>query len=143
VPEGEYLVPIGVGDIKRPGSDVTIIAWSKMIHVALDAAKKLSEEGIDVEIIDPRTLRPLDEQIITTSIEKTNRCVIIEEGWRYAGIGAEIVDRINLNAFDSLDAPVLRVTSEDVPMPYAKNMERAVLPSVEKVIAAVKKVMYV
>jgi len=141
VPEGEHLVPIGVGDIKRPGKDVTIIAWSKMIHVALEAANLLAQEGIEAEVIDPRTLRPLDEQLLLTSIEKTNRCVIVEEGWPYAGVGAEISHRIYQNAFDHLDAPILRVTSEDVPMPYAKNLEQAVIPSAPKVVAAAKKVL--
>lgn len=143
VPEGEYLVPIGVGDVKRPGKDVTIIAWSKMIHVALEAANLLAQEGIEAEVIDPRTLRPLDEQLLLTSIEKTNRCVIVEEGWPYAGVGAEISHRIYQNAFDHLDAPILRVTSEDVPMPYAKNLEQAVMPSAPKVVAAAKKVLYI
>jgi len=143
VPEGEHLVPIGVGDIKRPGKDVTIIAWSKMIHVALEAANLLAQEGIEAEVIDPRTLRPLDEQLLLTSIEKTNRCVIVEEGWPYAGVGAEISHRIYQNAFDHLDAPILRVTSEDVPMPYAKNLEQAVIPSAPKVVAAAKKVLYI
>jgi len=143
VPEGEHLVPIGVGDIKRPGKDVTIIAWSKMIHVALEAANMLAQEGIEAEVIDPRTLRPLDEQLLLTSIEKTNRCVIVEEGWPYAGVGAEISHRIYQNAFDHLDAPILRVTSEDVPMPYAKNLEQAVIPSAPKVVAAAKKVLYI
>ncbi len=143
VPEGEHLVPIGVGDVKRPGKDVTIIAWSKMIHVALEAANLLAQEGIEAEVIDPRTLRPLDEQLLLTSIEKTNRCVIVEEGWPYAGVGAEISHRIYQNAFDHLDAPILRVTSEDVPMPYAKNLEQAVIPSAPKVVAAAKKVLYI
>jgi len=143
VPEGEHLVPIGVGDIKRPGKDVTIIAWSKMIHVALEAANLLAQEGIEAEVIDPRTLRPLDEQLLLPSIEKTNRCVIVEEGWPYAGVGAEISHRIYQNAFDHLDAPILRVTSEDVPMPYAKNLEQAVIPSAPKVVAAAKKVLYI
>lgn len=143
VPEGEHLVPIGVGDVKRPGKDVTLIAWSKMIHVALEAANLLAQEGIEAEVIDPRTLRPLDEQLLLTSIEKTNRCVIVEEGWPYAGVGAEISHRIYQNAFDHLDAPILRVTSEDVPMPYAKNLEQAVMPSAPKVVAAAKKVLYI
>ena len=143
VPEGEHLVPIGVGDVKRPGKDVTIIAWSKMIHVALEAANLLAQEGIEAEVIDPRTLRPLDEQLLLTSIEKTNRCVIVEEGWPYAGVGAEISHRIYQNAFDHLDAPILRVTSEDVPMPYAKNLEQAVIPSAPTVAAAAKKVLYI
>jgi pyruvate dehydrogenase E1 component beta subunit len=143
VPEGEYLIPIGVGDVKRTGKDVTIVAWSKMIHVALEAAILLAQEGIEAEVIDPRTLRPLDEQLILTSVEKTNRCVIVEEGWPYAGVGAEISHRIYLQAFDHLDAPIMRVTSEDVPMPYAKNLEHAVVPSAPKVVAAVKKVLYI
>jgi pyruvate dehydrogenase E1 component beta subunit len=143
VPAEEYLVPIGVGDVKRTGKDVTIVAWSKMIHVALEAANILAQEGIEAEVIDPRTLRPLDEQLLLTSVEKTNRCVIVEEGWPYAGVGAEIAHRIYLHGFDHLDAPILRVTGEDVPMPYAKNLEHEVTPSAPKVVAAVKKVMYV
>ncbi|NOY60791.1 MAG: alpha-ketoacid dehydrogenase subunit beta, partial [Calditrichaeota bacterium] len=143
VPEGEHLVPIGVGDIKREGKDVTIVAWSKMIHVALEAANVLAREGIEAEVIDPRTLRPLDEQILITSVEKTNRCVIVEEGWPYASVGSEIAHRITLNAFDALDAPVIKVSGEDVPMPYAANLEKAVIPNAQKVIAAAKKVLYI
>jgi pyruvate dehydrogenase E1 component beta subunit len=143
VPAEEHLVPIGVGDVKRSGKDVTIVAWSKMIHVALEAANILAQEGIEAEVVDPRTLRPLDEQLLLTSVEKTNRCVIVEEGWPYAGVGAEIAHRIYLQGFDHLDAPILRVTGEDVPMPYAKNLEHEVTPSAPKVVAAVKKVMYI
>ncbi len=143
VPEGEHLIPLGVGEIKREGKDVTIVAWSKMVHVALDAANALAEEGIEAEVIDPRTLRPLDEQILITSVEKTNRCVVVEEGWPYAGVGAEIAHRININAFDHLDAPVMRISSKDVPMPYALNLEKDVMPNAQKVIAAVKKVLYI
>jgi pyruvate dehydrogenase E1 component beta subunit len=143
VPEEEYLVPIGVGDVKRVGKDVTIVAWSKMIHVALEAASLLAQEGIEAEVIDPRTLRPLDEQLLLTSVEKTNRCVIVEEGWPYAGVAAEISHRIYQSGFDLLDAPILRVSSEDVPMPYAKNLEHEVIPSAPKVVAAVKKVLYI
>lgn len=142
VPEEEYIVPLGKGDIKREGKDVTVIAWSKMTHVALDAATELAKSGIDVEVIDPRTLRPLDDTLILRSVKKTNRCIIVEEGWPFAGAGAEIAYRVTSGAFDYLDAPVVRVTSEDVPMPYAKNLEKLVLPSVEKVIAAVKNVLY-
>ena len=142
VPDEEYTIPLGVGDIKRAGKDVTIIAWSKMIHVALDAARSLAEQGIEAEVVDPRTLRPLDEHILITSVEKTNRCVIVEEGWPYAGVGAEIAHRIYVNAFDHLDAPILRVTSEDVPMPYAGNLEKLVLPNADRVTDAVKKVLY-
>jgi pyruvate dehydrogenase E1 component beta subunit len=143
VPEGEYLVPLGKADIKRAGGDCTIITWSKMLGVALEAAKKLSEEdGVECEIVDLRTIRPLDEETIFASVTKTNRAVIVEEGWRFAGIGAEVADRIQLNVFDELDSPILRVTGEDVPMPYAKNLEHAAIPSPEKVIKAVKQACY-
>jgi pyruvate dehydrogenase E1 component beta subunit len=142
VPEEEYTLPLGKGDIKREGKDVTIVAWSKMVYVALDAATELAHHGIEVEVIDPRTIRPLDETLILRSVRKTNRCVIVEEGWPFAGVGAEIAFRVTSEAFDYLDAPVKRVTSEDVPMPYAKNLERLVLPSTEKVIRAVQDVLY-
>jgi pyruvate dehydrogenase E1 component beta subunit len=142
VPEEEYLIPFGKGDVKREGKDVTLVAWSKMVQVALDAGVALAKEGIEVEVIDPRTIRPFDEALILRSVKKTNRCVIVEEGWPFAGTGAEISHRIMTGAFDSLDAPVTRVTGEDVPMPYAKNLEQLVVPSVEKVIAAVKSVIY-
>jgi pyruvate dehydrogenase E1 component beta subunit len=142
VPEEEYTIPLGKGDIKREGKDVTIIAWSKMLYVALDAATELAKSGIEVEVIDPRTIRPLDEALILRSVKKTNRCVIVEEGWPFAGTGAEIAYRVTSGAFDYLDAPVGRVTGEDVPMPYAKNLEHRVLPDVEKVVAAVKNVLY-
>ncbi len=142
VPEEEYTIPLGKGDVKREGKDVTVVAWSKMAYVALDAAAELAKNGIDIEVIDPRTIRPLDEALILRSVKKTNRCVIVEEGWPFAGAGAEVAFRVAHEAFDYLDAPVKRVTSEDVPMPYAKNLEQLVLPSVEKVIAAVKSVLY-
>jgi pyruvate dehydrogenase E1 component beta subunit len=142
VPEEEYTIPLGKGDVKREGKDVTIIAWSKMVHVALDAAATLAKDGIEVEVIDPRTIRPLDEALILRSVKKTNRCVIVEEGWPFAGAGAEVSYRITSAAFDHLDAPVVRVTGEDVPMPYAKNLEHLVLPSVEKVVTAVQSVLY-
>jgi pyruvate dehydrogenase E1 component beta subunit len=142
VPEEEYTIPLGKGDVKREGKDVTVVAWSKMAYVALEAAAELAKNGIDIEVIDPRTIRPLDEALILRSVKKTNRCVIVEEGWPFAGAGAEVAFRVTHEAFDYLDAPVKRVTSEDVPMPYAKNLEHLVLPSVEKVIAAVKSVLY-
>jgi len=106
------------------------------------AAKTLAEQGVEAEVVDPRTLRPLDEDLIFESVRKTNRCVVVEEGWRMAGFGAEIADRIQRECFDALDAPVLRVTSEDVPMPYAKTLEKSYLPQPEKVVDAVKKVLY-
>jgi len=142
VPEEEYTIPLGKGDVKRDGKDVTVVAWSKMMYVALDAATELAKSGIELEVIDPRTIRPLDEAMILRSVKKTNRCVIVEEGWPFAGAGAEIAFRVMKEAFDYLDAPVVRVTGEDVPMPYAKNLEKIVLPSVEKVVAAVKSVLY-
>lgn len=142
VPEEEYMIPLGKGDAKREGKDVTVIAWSKMVSVALDAATELAKNGIEVEVIDPRTIRPLDEALILRSVKKTNRCVIVEEGWPFAGAGAEISYRVTSGAFDYLDAPVVRVTGEDVPMPYAKNLEHQVLPGIEKVVAAVKSVLY-
>jgi len=142
VPDGDYLVPLGVADIKRPGKDVTVIAHSKMVFVALDAAAELEKEGIDVEVIDPRTLRPLDAATILNSVRKTNRAVIVEEGWPFCGIGAQFVDLIQHRAFDYLDAPVLRVTGADVPMPYAKSLEHLALPDKQKVKDAVYRVLY-
>ncbi|MBI4640961.1 MAG: pyruvate dehydrogenase complex E1 component subunit beta [Candidatus Tectomicrobia bacterium] len=142
VPEEDYIIPLGKADLKRVGSDVTIIAHSKMLYVALRAAVELEELKIDAEVVDPRTLRPLDEETILQSVKKTNRVVIVEEGWQFAGVGAEIAHIISTKAFGHLDAPIERVTSLDVPMPYTKNLEMTVVPSKERVIEAVKKVMY-
>ena len=142
VPDGEYLIPIGKGDIKREGSDVTIIAWTKMVQIALAAADELAKEGISAEVIDPRTLRPLDEELILSSVRKTNRCVIVEDSWPFASVGTEIAHRIHTQAFDDLDAPVEKINAADIPMPYANNLEQAALPNAAKVIAAVKKVLY-
>ena len=142
VPEGEYLVPLGVGEVKRPGKDVTIVAHSRMVLVALEAAATLAKEGIDAEVVDPRTLRPLDGEIIVNSVKKTNRAVIVEEGWPYCGVGAQLAYLIQGRAFDYLDAPVLRVTGADVPMPYAKNLEHLCLPDVSRVSEAVHRVLY-
>ena len=142
VPEAEYLIPFGVGDIKRPGKDVTLVAWSRMVHVCLDAAKELAKQGIDAEIVDPRTLRPLDSAIICDSVKKTGRCVIVEVGWPQAGFGAEIAYQVQRQCLDALDAPVERVCSDDVPMPYAKNLEDEVQPQVKDVIAAVRRALY-
>lgn len=143
VPEEEYLIPLGLADIKREGDDCTIVTWSKLLHTAMKAAEILAEEEeVECEVVDLRTIKPLDEETIFRSVGKTNRLVILEEGWRFAGVGAEISDRVQLNMFDDLDAPVMRVTSEDVPMPYAKNLEQLVLPNPEKVIKAVKQVCY-
>jgi pyruvate dehydrogenase E1 component beta subunit len=142
IPEGEYQIPLGVAEVKRPGRDVTVVTWSKMLYVVEDAARSLADEGIEIEIVDPRTLRPLDTETLLASVRKTNRCVVVHEGWPYGGVGAEIVDRIQREAFDWLDAPVLRVTGADIPMPYAKELERAALPSPNRVIDAVKSVLY-
>jgi pyruvate dehydrogenase E1 component beta subunit len=142
VPEGEYLIPIGKGDIKREGTDVTIIAWTKMVAVALAAAEELAKEGISAEVIDPRTIRPLDEELILASVRKTNRCVIVEDSWPFASVGTEIAYRIHTKAFDDLDAPVEKINAADIPMPYASNLEQAALPNPAKVIAAVKRTMY-
>jgi pyruvate dehydrogenase E1 component beta subunit len=142
VPEGEYLIPLGVADVKREGSDVTIVTYSKMVHVSLAAAAELSGEGVSVEVVDVRTLRPLDLDTIVASVKKTSRCVVVQEGWPMAGMASELAFQIQEAAFGWLDAPVARVTNQDVPTPYAKNLEAMVAPSAEKVVAAVKRVMY-
>jgi pyruvate dehydrogenase E1 component beta subunit len=112
------------------------------VITSLAAAKTLAEEGVDAEVVDPRTLRPLDEDIIFESVRKTGRCVVVEEGWRYAGFGAEIADRVQRECFDALDAPVIRVTAADVPMPYAKTLEKAYLPQPERIVEAAHQVLY-
>jgi pyruvate dehydrogenase E1 component beta subunit len=142
VPEGEHLVPLARADVKREGSDVTIVAWSKMLHLALAAAAELEKSGISAEVIDPRTIKPLDADAIVASVAKTHRLVIVEEGWPFAGVGAEVAYRVQARAFDELDAPIERVTALDVPMPYALHLEDLVLPTAPKVIAAVKRALY-
>jgi pyruvate dehydrogenase E1 component beta subunit len=142
VPEGEHVVPLGVAEVKREGTDVTLVAYSKMVNLALKAADELVKEGVSAEVVDPRTLRPFDIPTIVASVKKTNRCVIVEEGWRVAGFGAQIADDIQREAFDWLDAPVLRVTAADVPMPYNKYLERAAKPDVPKIVSAVNRVLY-
>ena len=143
VPEdGDYTVPIGRARIARPGEHVTILAFSRMVQVAMEAADKLAEEGISAEVIDLRTLRPLDVESIIASVKKTNRVVSLEEGWSFAGIGSEIAALVMEQAFDYLDAPVKRVTGKDVPLPYAANLERLALPQTDDVIAAAKAVSY-
>jgi pyruvate dehydrogenase E1 component beta subunit len=142
VPEEEFHIPLGLGDVKRTGQDVTIVAWSRSVVTSLHAADLLAKDGIEAEVVDPRTLRPLDEDLIFDSVRKTNRCVVVEEGWRYAGFGAEIADRVQRSCFDDLDAPVLRVTAADVPMPYAKTLETAYLPQPDRVVDAVHQVLY-
>lgn len=142
VPEEEYLIPIGKGDIKRPGTDVTLIGWSKALHVCLAAAEQLEGQGISAEVIDPRTIRPLDEELIVDSVKKTGRCVIVENAWPMCGVGGEIAYRIQKECLDFMDSPVERVTMDDVPMPYAINLENEVQPQPHDVVAAVKKALY-
>jgi pyruvate dehydrogenase E1 component beta subunit len=142
VPEGEILIPIGQAEIKRAGSHVTVICHSKTVSVALKAADQLASQDISAEVLDLRTLRPLDDAAILGSVAKTNRAVVVEEGWPQCGVGAQIVDLIQREAFDQLDAPVLRVTQADVPMPYNKQLERLAKPSPEKVVAAARRVLY-
>ena len=138
VDEGEYTIPIGQADVKRQGTDVTIVAYSKMLLVALEAAEQLSRVDLGGGVIDPRTLKPLDLQTIVTSVRKTGRLVIVEEGWRFCGLGAQIAESIYSAAFDYLDAPIARVTGEDVPIPYSRPLEDAAIPDVPRVVAAVK-----
>jgi pyruvate dehydrogenase E1 component beta subunit len=142
VPEEEYVTPIGKADVKRAGGDVTFICHSKTVGVALQAAEQLAEDGVEAEVVDLRTIRPLDEEAILASVTKTNRAVVLEEGWPFAGIGAQVVDLIQREAFDHLDAPVLRVTAADVPMPYNKHLEKAAKVDATKAVAAARKVLY-
>jgi pyruvate dehydrogenase E1 component beta subunit len=141
VPDGEHVVPLGKAAIARPGSDVTVIAYSRMTHIALEAAALLEKEGISAEVVDLRSLRPLDENTVIGSVERTHRAVIVHEGWPYGGVGAEVADRIQRLAFDSLEAPVLRVTTLDVPMPYSAKLEQACMPQPDRVVAAVRRLM--
>src|SRR5207247_8784449 len=139
----ELTIPLGVADVKREGKDATIVARSLMVPVALKAADALEKEGVSCEVIDPRTIRPLDIETIVESVKKTNRVVIAEESHPFCGVGAEISAEIHGRAFDYLDAPVRRVSAADVPMPYAKNLENLALPGVEQIAAAVREVAYV
>jgi len=143
VPEGgDHIVPLGKARIARPGEHVTITAFSRMVQFAMEAAEALQGEGISAEVIDLRTLRPLDIETVVNSVQKTNRIVSVEEGWAYSGIGAEIAARMMEQAFDYLDAPVHRVTAKDVPLPYAANLERMALPQAADIVAAAKAVLY-
>jgi pyruvate dehydrogenase E1 component beta subunit len=142
VPDGEHVVPIGRADIKRAGGDVTIVCHSKTVSVSLKAADQLAGEGINAEVLDLRTIRPLDAESILESVSRTHRCVVVEEGWQFAGVGAQVVDTIQREAFDELDAPVLRVTGADVPMPYNKQLEKAAKADPGKVVQAVNQVLY-
>jgi pyruvate dehydrogenase E1 component beta subunit len=140
VPEEEYLLPMGVADVKRPGRDVTIVAWSRMLLEALRAAEILANEGIEAEVVDPRTLDPLDFDTIMASVLRTRRAVIAEEGWRNVGVGAELAARLQEHLFFDLDAPVQRVAASDTPTPYAKNLETLAIPNAQRIVEAVLKI---
>ena len=140
--EDDFVIPLGVAEVKQEGDDVTIITHGKMVHVALQAAADLARDGVAAEVVDLRTLRPLDVEAIAASVEKTNRAVYVEEGWSFAGIAASVIDIIQDEMFDWLDAPVVRVSQADVPMPYAKRLEKLAKPSKERVVAACNRVLY-
>jgi pyruvate dehydrogenase E1 component beta subunit len=141
VPDGEHMVALGRARVVRPGKDVTLAAYSRMTHVAVDAAETLDRDGISAEVLDLRSLRPLDEDALVSSVERTHRLVVVHEGWPYGGVGAEIADRVQRLAFDALDAPVLRVTTLDVPMPYSADLEQACMPQPERVRQTVLRMM--
>jgi pyruvate dehydrogenase E1 component beta subunit len=143
VPEEEYAIPLGKADIKREGDGVTIVSFGKIMKVALASAKKLEGEGISAEVIDLRTVRPIDYETVINSVKKTNRLVVVEEAWPLAGIASEIAFKVQKDAFDYLDAPVMRITTADTPLPYANSLIEASLPNVDRVVKAVKQVMYV
>jgi pyruvate dehydrogenase E1 component beta subunit len=143
VPEGEFTVPIGVAAVRREGTDVTLVSYNKMILVALEAAEELAKEGISAEVIDLRTIRPLDYQTLVLSLKKTNRMVVIDESWPFAGISSEVAYQMQRYAFDYLDAPVVRINAADTSLPYASTLVDAYMPNPTKVIKAVKEVMYV
>jgi pyruvate dehydrogenase E1 component beta subunit len=142
VPDGEYLIPLGKGECKRAGSHVTLIAWNKRIHDALAIAEHFATEGIEVEVLDMLTLQPLDEELIFASVRKTHRLVIYDESFGFASVAAQIATRVMQECFDDLDAPVEIVSSAFVPIPYAEHLEHEVLPTVEKGIKAINKVLY-
>src|SRR5512139_2487119 len=141
VPEGDYTIPIGKSKVQRPGNDVTIVTYSKMLETSTKAADLLAKEGIEAEIVDLRSLRPLDMEPVLESFKKTNRAVIVEEGWRSFGVGSEVASRIYEEAFDYVDAPIKRVAQDEVPLPYNRNLEQMALPQVEDVVNAVKEVL--
>lgn len=142
VPAEEYIIPIGLADIKRPGTDITIVSFGKIMKVALAAAVELEKEGISAEVIDLRTVRPIDYAAVVNSVKKTNRLVIVEEAWPLSSIATEITYHVQKHAFDYLDAPIQRVNSFDVPLPYAPTLIQAILPNVEKTVKAVKATLY-
>jgi pyruvate dehydrogenase E1 component beta subunit len=141
VPEGDYVIPIGKSKVQRPGKDVTIVTYSKGLEISMKAADELAKGGVEAEIVDLRSLRPLDMDEVIKSFKKTNRAVVVEEGWKSFGVGAEVSARIYEQAFDYVDAPVRRVAQKEVPLPYNRSLEQSALPQVEDVIAAVKEVL--
>ncbi len=141
VPEGDYVIPIGKSKIQRPGKDVTIVTYSKGLEISMKAADELAKGGVEAEIVDLRSLRPLDMEPVIESFKKTNRAVVVEEGWKSFGVGAEVSARIYEQAFDYVDAPIRRVAQKEVPLPYNRTLEQSALPQVEDVIAAVKEVL--
>jgi len=142
VPEQEYVIEFGKADVKREGVDATIVSFSKPVRMVLEAAEELQKEGVSVEVVDLRSLRPLDEESIYRSVRKTNRCVVVDEAWPFASVGSHVAYLVSKNCFDYLDAPVEFVSSEDVPWPYNHRLELAAQPSIEKIVKAVKRAMY-
>jgi len=143
VPEHEYTLPLGKAHVRRGGDDVTLICWSKMVKLCMQAAEQLEADGVSAEVIDLRTLRPLDLETLAASVAKTHRCVVVDEDWPYCGMGAGVIERLYPRVFDDLDAPIARVCAEDVPSPYSQALEIPMQPSVEKVVKAVRETCYV
>lgn len=141
VPDGEYLIPLGKADIKVEGTDLTIVTWGKQVFTCQAAIETLRKEGVSAELVDLRSLRPLDHDTLFASVHKTRRCLVVQEGFVFAGVGAEIVARVQEHCFDVLDAPVLRVTNRDIPQPYASNLEKLTIPSPERVVEAARRVL--
>ena len=141
VPDGDQIVPLGKAQVVRAGTDVTIVTYSRMTHVGLEAAAALERLGISAEVVDLRSLRPMDEETVVASVERTHKCVVVHEGWPYGGVGAEIADRVQRAAFDALDGPILRVATLDVPMPYSAKLEAACMPQADRVVATVKRLL--
>jgi len=141
VPEGEYTIPIGKSKVQRPGSDVTIVAYSRGLQLSMQAAEELAKDGIEAEVVDLRTLRPLDMEPVLESFKKTYHAVVVEEGWKSYGVGAEVSSRLYEEAFDYVDAPILRVAQKEVPLPYNRTLEQSALPQVPDVVSAVKEVL--
>ena len=138
VPKERYTVPLGLADVKRVGRDLTIVGYSRMVSVALAAAQRLSQEGLEIEVVDLRSLRPLDMETVLESVRKTHRALIVEEVWRTGGFGGEVAAQIQELAFDFLDAPVVRLAGEEVPMPYSRPLEQAAIPDSDRIVRAVK-----